>query len=165
MTTTQTVDSLRLITKITTTREKTIVLDALCALQDELYHRPRNAMAYAGMAKCKELVGEDPLEVQEYYSLASMLAPENAVIWLMRAEFAARIAEGFSAGPREIDRMPTGDSSEPEVPEPLVLIKPAGLILKQTFLKKISNSDRKIVVFMGTCAAAAVFILFQVVKQ
>ena len=75
--------------------------DCLAGLQYNLSEHPLDAAAYAGLARCKELMGSASITVLEHYVLSLKLNEGTAKSWAMLGEYAAGRASALSQGTSE----------------------------------------------------------------
>lgn len=68
------------------------IRDYLSGLQGNLADSPLDAAAYAGTARCREMLGGDPKTILDYYVLSLTLDEQNKNVWAMLGEFATRRA-------------------------------------------------------------------------
>ena len=141
--------------------------DCLAGLQYNLSEHPLDAAAYAGMARCRELMGTAPITVLEHYVLSLTLNEENARSWEMLGEYAKRRAATLSPAEKE----PSGIAADSPV---IPIISIAAVAVKEATIKSQDltqnkwpifwnalkgKTHRKMILFLATCIMAGYAIM------
>lgn len=139
--------------------------DCLAGLRYNLSERPLDAAAYAGVARCKEIMGTAPITILEHYVLSLTLKEDNAKSWEMLAQYAKRRAVELAPGGSEL----AVSTPEPS-PSPAISLaaardnNPKQQVLMQSKMAIFCNAlkektHRKLIIFLATCIIAGYAIM------
>ena len=139
--------------------------DCLAGLQCNLSERPLDAAAYAGMARCKEIMGNAPITVLEHYVLSLTLKEDNAKSWEMLAQYAKRRAAELAPGGSELAVSPPESSAAPVIS--LVAARNSFAKPQEQLQNKWpifwnalkGKAHRKMILFLATCLMAGYAIM------
>lgn len=124
--------------------------DYLGGLQYNLAEHPLDAAAYAGTAHCRELLGDSPATVLEYYVLSLKLDGENMDTWKRLSHFSARRAGNIQA--------PV--INYPEIIETAHKAPARSATKIELFWLSLKNTkDRKLIAFLLSCVAVGYIIM------
>ena len=139
------------------TQEK--ILDYLSELQNNLSESPLDAAAYAGTARCREMIGGDAKTILDYYVLSLTLDSQDQNVWSMLGDFAARQA----GSDKKRDEPPALPIVTTEKTAPPVAVFQAGEKIGDIIACLNIKGNKKLLFFLGGCLLLTYIVIFRAV--
>ena len=138
------------------------VQDYLAGLQSNLAEHPLDSTAYAGIARCREMLGDDPKTTLDYYVLALTLDGQNKNAWSMLGTFAARRG-GITAQERlpEPSTVPIPISSQ-STP---IIADQTGNKITDIITRIKEHGHKKLIVFLMGCLILTYTVIFGALRS